>query len=94
MMIPSIIGTIGVALLLVAFFLNLFKKIDQNSKLYILLNITGAGLAAYYGLLLDVLPFFVLESVWAIFAAYKLIIISRNQSKLSHNHKNKKQTKR
>jgi hypothetical protein len=76
---PSIIGTVGVFLLLLAFFLNLFKKIEQDSKLYISLNILGAGLAACYSLLIGAIPFLVLESIWAVVAISKLITILRAQ---------------
>ena len=41
MSLSTIIGSLGVTLLLVAFFLNLFKFISQESSLYILLNIIG-----------------------------------------------------
>ncbi len=39
----SLVGSLGVMLLLAAFFLNLFRYIQQGGKLYIVLNIIGAG---------------------------------------------------
>ena len=64
----NIIGSIGVALLLVAYFLNLFKILGQESKIYGLLNVAGAGLACYASLLIGFLPFVVLEGIWAVVA--------------------------
>lgn len=42
---PEIIGFAGVALLLVAIFLNLFRLLSPDSVLYLALNLIGAGLA-------------------------------------------------
>ncbi|MBI3518924.1 MAG: hypothetical protein HY062_06155 [Bacteroidetes bacterium] len=69
----DIISTIGVSLILVAFFLNTFKYIDDNSKLYFVLNIVGAAFACYGSILLNSLPFIVLEGTWSIVALIGLI---------------------
>ena len=76
-----IIGSVGVGLLLLAFFLNLFKLLTTESKLYIVMNIFGGSLAAYASFLIDYLPFVILEGVWAIFAAYKLLIVLTQRKK-------------
>jgi len=72
---PLIIGLVGVALMLTGFFLNLFKLIKVDSKLYIILNIVGPGLATYYAFLVDALPFLIFEGVWTIVATYKFITV-------------------
>ena len=69
----DIIGSLGVALLLIAFFLNLFKMISPESKAYGLLNIVGAGLSCYASLLIGFMPFVVLEGTWAVVAAIGMI---------------------
>jgi len=66
-------GTVGVAMLLVAFFMNLLGRMSANSATYLALNSVGAGLAALYALVLWAPPLIVLEGAWAIAAAYKLI---------------------
>ena len=43
----DIIGTIGVGLILMAYFLNTAKLIQNNGKLYYVMNIFGAALACY-----------------------------------------------
>ena len=70
-----IIGIIGMLLLLLAFALNLLKRVTEQSFSYILLNIIGAGTSTYYAYTLNAVPFIILEAVWALFAVYKLAIV-------------------
>jgi len=53
-----------VALLLLAFLMNLFGLLSQNSLSYILMNIVGAGVSCYASYLIDYLPFVILEGAW------------------------------
>src|SRR5882724_9507945 len=71
--ISTIIGSLGVALLLLAFFLNTFRFTSQQSTLYILLNIIGAALSCYASFLIDFLPFVILEATWCLVAVVALI---------------------
>jgi len=59
-----VIGSLGVTLLLLAFLLNLFGLLSQNSLSYILMNIVGAGVSCYASYLIDYLPFVILEGAW------------------------------
>lgn len=68
-----IVGSIGVSLLLLAFFLNLFKILMQDNKIYVIMNILGAGLACYASILIGFIPFVILEGIWAIVAVIGLI---------------------
>lgn len=72
MSISDILGTVGVSLLLVGFFLNLFKKIRVDSVGYGLLNIVGAGLCGVSAYLISFYPFVVLEGVWVLVSMYAL----------------------
>jgi len=67
------IGFIGVAILLLAFLLNLLKKISSNSLPYIIMNIVGAGLACLASWLIDYIPFVVLEATWTIVSIFALV---------------------
>lgn len=69
---PEIIGFVGVTLLLIAFFLNLFRLLNAESTPYLALNLVGAGLACASSYLIDFLPFVLLEGTWAIVAAVAL----------------------
>jgi uncharacterized membrane protein required for colicin V production len=69
----SIVGAIGVTLLLAAFFLSLFKYVSQESRLYIFLNILGAGLSCYASILILYWPFVILEGCWSLVALAALV---------------------
>jgi len=64
----NLLGTIGVALLLAAFLLNLFGFVMPDSWRYQLLNAAGAGLSCYASWLIGFIPFVVLEATWGIVA--------------------------
>jgi hypothetical protein len=67
------IGTTGVTLLLIAFALNIAKKLSATSKVYLLLNIAGAALAGISSYMIQFWPFVVLESVWVIATVIALL---------------------
>lgn len=69
----SLVGSVGVSLLLIAFFLNLFGWMSQSSKWYILLNLVGAGLSCYASVLIHYTPFILLEATWCIVSAAGLV---------------------
>ena len=54
----DMVGTIGVGLILLSYFCNIFRLITGNEKLFFVLNITGAGLACYASWLLLWVLFF------------------------------------
>ena len=74
-----IIGSIGVSLLLLAFFLNLFKILKQDTKIYTIINIIGAGMSCYASFMTNCIPFVILEGIWSIVAIIGLIIILRKK---------------
>jgi phosphate/sulfate permease len=69
----ELVGTIGVSLLLIAFALNLAKKLSVSSSTYLVLNIIGAGLAGVSSYMIQFRPFVVLEGVWTISSIIMLI---------------------
>ena len=76
----TLIGSVGVALLLLAFFLNLFGFLATGRR-YALLNLVGGALSAYASYLIDYMPFVVLEGTWAIVA---LVALLRRSGDTSH----------
>jgi hypothetical protein len=62
----DIIGTIGVGLILIAYFSNIFSFIPKEGKLFFILNIIGAGLACYASWLINYWPFVILEATWCL----------------------------
>ncbi|HYC44165.1 MAG TPA: hypothetical protein VED01_01655 [Burkholderiales bacterium] len=69
----TLIGSVGVALLLLAFVLNLLKLMRADGYPYVALNFAGAALACYSSWLIDFMPFVVLEGVWALAAGGALV---------------------
>ena len=60
----DIIGTVGVGMILLAYFCNTFGWVNGKSKLFFLLNSIGAALACYASLLINYWPFVILEGTW------------------------------
>jgi hypothetical protein len=69
----DIIGTIGVGLILLAYFLNIFSLIPKEGKLFFAMNIIGATLACYASILINYVPFIILEGVWTLVSIAGLI---------------------
>jgi hypothetical protein len=68
----TIVGLLGVAILLIAFFLNLFRWLRTGGAAYLSLNLIGATLACWSSYLIQFLPFVLLEGTWAIVAVVAL----------------------
>ncbi len=71
------IGSIGVSILLIAFLLNLLKKIAQDSVPYVVMNLVGALVAGLASVMIHYTPFIILEAVWVLVSLITLINISR-----------------
>ena len=80
MKVSDIIASIGVIILLVAFLLNLYKKLSAGSRLYSLLNFAGAAICAFSSYMIRFYPFIMLESIWSLVALVSLIKVSRGTS--------------
>jgi len=72
MPLADIINSFGVSLILLAFLLLTLKKVTPQSVAYNLLNLIGAGLACYGSVLINAMPFVVLEAIWCAVAIYGL----------------------
>jgi len=66
-------GFVGVVQILLAYFLNVTKKVSTNNLVFILLNLVGASFACLASILLNYVPFVVLEGIWAVVSFYSLI---------------------
>lgn len=67
------IGTIGVGTVLLAYFFNNFSLIKRNGNLYFILNIVGGGISCYAALLIDFMPFIILEGIWTLLSFVSLL---------------------
>lgn len=69
----DLIGTIGVGLILLAYFLNIFSWIKKEGVLFYVMNIIGASIACFASVLIGFWPFIILEGTWAIVSVIGLI---------------------
>lgn len=69
----TVVGSIGVGLLLSAFALNLTGRLTRRSRTYHALNAVGAALAALASWSLGFVPFVVLEGTWCLVATAALL---------------------
>jgi hypothetical protein len=58
------LGALGVGLILLAYFLSVFSFIEKEGSLFFLLNIVGSAFACIASVLIQYIPFVVLEGVW------------------------------
>jgi hypothetical protein len=69
----DLIGTFGVALILIAYFLNTERLIPVNGKFFYVINTIGATLACYAAFLISYWPFVILEGTWTLVSIYGLM---------------------
>lgn len=67
------IGSAGVTILLIAYFLNLRNIIKRDGFIYFFLNFIGAAFACLASVLLKYLPFIILEGAWTLVSLAGLI---------------------
>jgi hypothetical protein len=77
----DIIASLGVIILLVAFLLNLYKKVAAESRIYTSLNFVGAAMCGVSSYMISFYPFVVLEGIWAAFALFSFFNVPRGTSK-------------
>jgi hypothetical protein len=76
----DIIGSIGVGIILIAYFLNIFSFIPKEGKFYFILNIIGASIACYASVLINYIPFIILEGTWGIVSLFGLFQTLKKQN--------------
>ena len=69
----TLTGAFGVSMILSAYFLNLYDKIKKSSYVYLWLNFIGAFLASISSILLESIPFTILEGVWSSISLIEII---------------------
>lgn len=66
------IASIGVGILLLAFFLNISGRLDNKSKLYAIFNAAGGLISGYASWMIDFYPFVILNLIWSLTAIIAL----------------------
>jgi len=80
MKLSDILASIGVIILLIAFLLNLYKKLPAEKSAYKILNFVGAAICCFSSYIIHFYPFVVLEGVWATVALLSLFNVPRGTS--------------
>ena len=73
MNIDDLIGTVGVGLVLLAYFLNIFSLIKKDGVLFYNLNILGGAISCYASIRIEFWPFIILEGIWTIVSIIGLL---------------------
>jgi hypothetical protein len=71
---PTIIGSLGATLILIAFILNQLNKWKKTDLSYDLVNLLGSILLIVFSVMINAWPFIILNSVWAIVSLRDVII--------------------
>ena len=71
------VGTVGVSLILLAYFCNTFRWLSSQSRLFYAINAIGASLACLASFLILYWPFVILEATWTIVSVIGLIRVSQ-----------------
>ena len=75
------IGSFGVFLILSAYFLSVNGRLETKDLSYILLNLFGGALACLASILMEYIPFVILEGVWALVSLMALMNFFRTKNK-------------
>ena len=73
---PDIITSAGVFFILHAILLTTFNLLNPKSGMYFVLNIAGGALALYGSILINSVPFAILEGTWTLVAVIGIFKIS------------------
>ncbi|HUM97211.1 MAG TPA: hypothetical protein PK275_05100 [Chitinophagaceae bacterium] len=79
MSLSDIIGIFGVALILIAYFLNVIGKLTSDNKIFITLNILGSGIACLASYMIKYWPFVILEGTWFLVSIYGFFNIEKKK---------------
>jgi hypothetical protein len=75
--IDQVVQIAGALLILAAYTAAQFGRLDQNSRLYLVLNLLGSAILAVLAWYEEQLGFLLLEGVWALVSAWSLVQVLR-----------------
>ena len=90
MNISDIIGSCGVFLILIAYFININDYMSNDHPLYICMNIIGGGCAMCASIMIHYIPFVILEGIWVLVSLWALIVYFKRDFHISLKDLNKR----
>jgi hypothetical protein len=84
--IDQVVQIAGALLILAAYTATQFGKLDQNSRLYLVLNLLGSAILAVLAWYEEQLGFLLLEGVWALVSAWSLLQVLRGAQPAAPHH--------
>lgn len=79
MSLAEVVGSTGVALLLLAFAASSFGRMSSESRGYHAMNVVGASMSCAASAMIGFVPFVVLEGTWALVALVAFVRASRRE---------------
>lgn len=76
----DIVGSAGTIMMLMAYLLNIAGKLPSNNLFYILMNLFGGACVCVASMLIEYVPFVILEGTWAVGAGWALYIYFKNKN--------------
>lgn len=77
--ITALTGILGAGIILIAFIMNQLDKWDSETIQYDVVNFIGSVLLVLYAYQSQTWPFFILNSVWALFSAIGVVSYLRKK---------------
>ena len=71
-------GILGVFLILLAYFLNVTGRLKSHGRTFLIMNFIGAGMACLASVMINYIPFVILEGVWA---SVSLVALARTRGR-------------
>ncbi|MBW3002370.1 hypothetical protein KY338_04365 [Candidatus Woesearchaeota archaeon] len=82
----TFLGVIGMALILLAFFMNQTHRWKDDDLIYDITNLAGGVLLVVYAVYLNSWPFFILNCVWVVVSARDVYLDLRKVKKTKKSH--------
>jgi hypothetical protein len=79
--IQDVVGSIGVTMMLLVFFLNIADKLHNDHPFYICMNMLGGTLACTASIMISYWPFIILEATWTSISIWALIVFFKRDYK-------------
>jgi glucose uptake protein GlcU len=79
---PLTLGIIGMALILLGFFMTQSHKWSQDDLKYDLTNFVGSALLVYYGIIGRAWPFVILNGVWGLYSLKDVFVDMKKGRKI------------